>query len=390
KVIIEDLDADGNLDVLLSYEDGTDRMPVFMGSSSGVDTTPDFYLDVGTNSVPFGVTAGDLNADGYMEVILMTTDNFNHKLYVYEGSSTGYDGNSPHKISIGGYCYAMEVADINVDGYGDLVIGYTNNMRVYYGGDSLPTGPDITKDGPNSPYSLVVATGGKASTRKFAGRIVTEQINKPAGKVWDTLVLEGTIPKNSSFRITVQDSTGRAMAGFEDRTDVNIDLQGLTSPAIKVDLWLESDLNTSTPVIDLLRVKWQDKDTWREQFFGNAKVDRTMGTIVEDGRLNVLAGGISTPDMLFAGMLAEEDGTPTSYAFDDEGDSDPVAFQVRAASAAATADVNGDGYTDIVFASYRSSGSTYSSSSPLYLGSSVGWRNIPAHIFSTVGATDVL
>jgi len=304
RVIIEDLDADGNLDVILGYEDGTDRMPVYMGSSSGVDTTPDFYLDVGTSSVPFGVTAGDLNADGYMEVILMTTDNFNHKLYVYEGSSTGYDGNSPHKISIGGYCYAMEVADINMDGYGDLIIGYTNNMRVYYGGDSLPTDPDITKAGPDNPYSLVVATGSKASTRKFAGRIVTEQINKPVGKVWDTLVLEGTIPKNSSFRITVQDSTGRPLAGFEDRTDMNIDLQGLTTPAIKVDLWLESDLNTSTPVIDLLRVKWQDKDMWREQFFGNAKVDRTMGTIVEDGRLNVLAGGISTPDLLFAGMLA--------------------------------------------------------------------------------------
>ena len=388
--LVEDLDADGNLDVIFCYEDGNDRMPVYMGSSSGVDTTPDYYLNVGAGSVAFSVTAGDLNADGYMEIILMTAENFNHKLFVYEGSSTGYSGSSPHKISIGGYCYALEVADINVDGYGDLVIGYTDNMRVYYGGESLPTDPDITKAGPSSPYTLVVVTGGKASTRKFAGRIVTEQINKPAGKVWDTLVLEGTIPQNSSFRITVQDSTGRPLAGFEDRTDRDIDLQGLTSPAIKVDLWLESDLNTSTPVIDLLRVKWQDQDTWREQFFGNAKVDMTMGITVSDGRLNVQDGGISTPDLLFAGMLAEEDGTPTSYAFDDESDTDPVAFQVRAASAVATADVNGDGYADIVFASYRSSGSTYSSSSPLYLGSPVGWRNTPDHIFSTVGATDVI
>ncbi|NOQ53652.1 MAG: hypothetical protein GQ558_03495, partial [Thermoplasmata archaeon] len=304
-VEIMDLDADGNLDVILCYDDGNDRMPVYMGSSSGVDTTPDHYLDVGSSSVPFSVTAGDLNADGYMEIILMTAENFNHKLFVYEGSSTGYSGDSPHKINIGTYCYAMEVADINVDGYGDLVIGYTDNMRVYYGGESLPTDPDITKSGPYNPYTLVVVTGGKTSTRKFAGRMVTEQINKPAGKGWDTLVLEGTIPKNSSIRVTIQDSTGRPLTGYEDRTDWDIDLQGLTSPAIKVDLWLESDLNTSTPIIDLLRVKWQEPNTWREQFFGNAKVDRTMGTTVSDGRLNVLAGGISTPDLLFTGMLAE-------------------------------------------------------------------------------------
>jgi hypothetical protein len=393
RLVIEDLDADGHNDLVIALDVGNDRVPVFMGTESGLGTTPDYYLDVGDDSIPYSATAGDINGDGYMEVFLSTRDSWEDKVYVYEGFPTGYEGSSPHKIDVGSYIYAMGVADINADGYNDLVMAYNSVFRVYYGGDVLPTDPDINKDGPYGPYTLVIAGNGKTSTRKFAGRMTTQQLNKPDGKDWDVLVIEGSLAKNTSVRLTVQDSSGRPLSGLEDLTTLDVDLSGVTAPSIKVDLWLESDLNTSTPVIDRLRVKWREPRTWRDQFWGEAKVHSMLGTTVSDGRLRVAVTQSDSPDLLITGMLAQEGSIPRSTLLTGAPGPDyalETDLDVRAASAVDVGDIDGDGYTDMVFASYMSTGSSYTSSSPLFMGTPVGWRATPDHSFATTGAADVV
>ncbi|MCK5253877.1 MAG: VCBS repeat-containing protein, partial [Thermoplasmata archaeon] len=291
QVLADDLDADGYDDVIILNNAGDSKVRIHMGSASGLDTTPDHLITVG-DSPTFGVAAGDLDNDDITDLVVMGLESSNRYLYIFKGTTEGWSGSTPHKISTGNsYAYGFEVVDINVDGLNDLVAGWGSEMRVYYGSDgSFPSTPDITKSGLWSSNSIAVATGGKTSTRKFAGRMTTQTINLPSGKVWDTLVLEGNVPKNTSFTITIKDTSNRAINGFEDLTSMDVDLAGLTTPAIKVEMWLESDLNTSSPVIDRLRLRWQDPGTWREQFFGPAKAARTLGTSIIDGHLTAAPG----------------------------------------------------------------------------------------------------
>jgi uncharacterized membrane protein len=59
-------------------------------------------------------------------------------------------------------------------------------------------------------------------------------------------------------------------------------------------------------------------------------------------------------------------------------------------SAVDTADVNGDGFTDVAFAVRQTSDTAFRGHSPLFLGSAVGWQVIPDYTFPTTGAFDVV
>jgi hypothetical protein len=388
EVIVEDLDGDGHMDVIILNNPGDSKVRIHLGSASGPDTTPDHQVTVGDSSL-FSMSTGDINNDGYVDMVVMGMENHNRYLYFIKGTSTGWDDTNPHKISTGNsYVYATKVIDINGDGLNDLVAGWNTEMRIFYGTEgTFPDTADITKSGVYSASDVVVAAGSRHTTRKFSGRMVTQNINLAPGKMWDTLVLEGEVPKNTSFTITIKDNANRAIPGLEDITTMDIDLAGLTTPAIKVEIWLESDLNTSTPVLDRLRLRWQDPGTWREQFFGPAKTAQMMGTTIADRQLTAAPGAITGPDLLFTSLKDDEGYNPQSMAVTRTG---TITFPARGASAAATGDIDGNGYTDIIFATKQTSGNNYKASSPLFMGTPVGWRFTPDHAFPTVGASDVI
>ena len=387
-LLVDDLDGDGYDDFIIAYNAGDNKLRVYMGSADGADFGADYRLAIG-DTAPFSVCAGDLDNDGYKDIVVMDVDGASRYLYVLPGTSTGWDDANPIKIATGtSYVYATEVADVNADGIGDLIAGMGDRMHIYYGGDgTFDTNPDINKDGIWSSMSVAVAVGGKASTRKFSGRLVTNEINLPAGKRWDTLVLEGAVPQNTSISLTVKDLSNSPVNGLQDLTTMDVDLSGLVSPTIRIELWLESDLNTTTPCIDLLRVKWQEANTWREQFFGPAKTARLAGTAVEDGHLTAHPVTGTGPDLLFATLRDDEGYNAPSIAMVGDGN---VTFPSRGASAVATADLDGNGYVDVLFATYQTSATNYGATSDLFMGTPVGWRASPAHSFPTVGASDVL
>ena len=147
-----DVDGDGYADVVVGAPDagGTGRVYVYMGSPSGLDPTPALTLN-GTAGSEFGasvMTAGDVNSDGYADLII---------------GAPGIDGCQVHLGSISGliatpqlnftapqpgsrFGHAVSTAgDVNGDGYSDVIIGaplFSNGQVdegaafVYHGSDT--------------------------------------------------------------------------------------------------------------------------------------------------------------------------------------------------------------------------------------------------------------
>jgi len=156
-----DVNGDGYDDVIVGarlYDNGqTDegRVFVYHGSASGLSSSPAWMAESNQANSGYGVsvsTAGDVNGDGYDDVIVgaYLYDNGQTdegRAYVYHGSPSGLPSTAnwtaESNQSIGGYqCwfgYSVSTAgDVNGDGYDDVIVGapsYTTD--VFQGGQAF-------------------------------------------------------------------------------------------------------------------------------------------------------------------------------------------------------------------------------------------------------------
>ena len=159
-----DVNGDGYADVIAGASNkGNGVAYVFYGSASGLHTTPDVTLNNETGSmVYFGysvASAGDVNGDGYADVIVGAYGNDNHGMaYIFYGSASGLhttpdvtitetESNAMLGLSV------SSAGDVNGDGYADVIVGapYHNNggshcglAYIFYGGSSMDATPDVT------------------------------------------------------------------------------------------------------------------------------------------------------------------------------------------------------------------------------------------------------
>ncbi len=163
-----DVNGDGFSDVIVGamyYDNGqTDegRAYVYYGSASGLSTSPDWTTEGNSASARYGYvvsTAGDVNGDGYADVIVgaPTYSNgaqFEGRIYLYFGAASGLsttavwsDEGDTADANLGSSVAAA--GDINGDGFGDLIVGgwyyYDNHTRntgkvyVYLGSANGPS-----------------------------------------------------------------------------------------------------------------------------------------------------------------------------------------------------------------------------------------------------------
>ncbi|MDM8530176.1 FG-GAP-like repeat-containing protein, partial [Anaerolineales bacterium HSG25] len=150
-----DVNGDGFADMIIGARGDMGQVQVYHGSATGLSFSPDWQVEGKQRQANFGgsvSTAGDVNGDGYSDVIIGSS-RYDHKgqnvgrAYLYLGSADGLS-DTPSWITTGerengqlGFAVGTSV-DMNRDGYSDLIISQPfgtepAQVLVYHGG---PTG----------------------------------------------------------------------------------------------------------------------------------------------------------------------------------------------------------------------------------------------------------
>ncbi len=349
-----DVNGDGYGDVIVSdwlYSNGETfegRAFVYHGSASGLASTPAWAVEGDQFGAFFGAsvaTAGDVNGDGFADVIVGAYgfDNGQSdegRAYVYHGSAAGL-ATTPAwtgEQNQAGSQYGISVAtagDVNGDGYDDVVVGadrWTNGQTqegrlFFYRGSAsgLLNGPtSIEMNFAFAHFGASVSTAGDTNGDGYADVIVGA-------------------PENSNGQV----AEGRAFVFRGSST-------GLTTvPA------------------------WSAESDQANAFFGQSV--GAAGDVNGDGYADVIVGAYRYDnDESEEGRAYVYYGSnvgPTTPRWTSESNQINAEFGISAATAG---DVNGDGYSDVIVgARYFSNGAAQEGRASVYHGAADGLAFYP-------------
>jgi len=194
-----DVNGDGYSDVIVGshgYDNGQTyegRAFVYNGSSSGLSASFNWSAESNQENAYFGwsvSSAGDVNGDGYSDVIVGANGYDNGEMYegmtfVYHGSAGGLSASSNWSAeSNQAYAYfgisVSQAGDVNGDGYSDVIVGaywYNNGATdegrafVYFGNNyGLSIIPTQFLTNGSHPVQLGNATGSRGVELNLLGR----------------------------------------------------------------------------------------------------------------------------------------------------------------------------------------------------------------------------
>jgi hypothetical protein len=351
-----DVNGDGYSDVIVgarTYDNGQideGRAYVYHGSATGLSTTPDWIAESDQTGARFGhcvSSAGDVNGDGYSDVIVSALEYDNGqtdegRAYVYHGSATGLS-TTPDWIAESDQAFAAfgnwvsSAGDVNGDGYSDVIVGaryYDNGQTdegrayVYHGSATgLSTTPDWTaeSDQNGAYFGHSVSAAGDVNGDGYSDVIVGAQ-----------------------YYDNGQTDEGRAYVYHGSVTGLS------TTP----DWTTESDQAGALLAGSVSAAGDLNGDGYADVIVGAHAYDNGQ---TDEGRAYVYHGSV-------AGLSVNPNWTA-------ESDQTGACFGL---SVSAAGDLNGDGYADVIVgAPYYDNGQTDEGRAYVYHGSVTGLSTAP-------------
>jgi len=255
-----DVNGDGYDDVLVAApyfgvsQPSEGSVYLYLGGPSGLGTSTAWSMEGGQSGAHFGLsisTAGDVNGDGYDDVIIGAPDwnnatNDSGGAWIYLGGPGGLSTQAVFFVEGGfNWRFGERVAlmgDTNGDGYSDIAIkGGTGNPSYVYVYHGHPNGTDenpdrIYTDDGNSAFGLGMLTAGDVNGDGLADGIVGDKNddsgnsgNGPEGAIhlYEGMPSYGlgTIPVTTIFG--EEDTPGTSWFGWQAETAGDVNGDGL-------------------------------------------------------------------------------------------------------------------------------------------------------------------
>jgi hypothetical protein len=196
-----DVNGDGYADLVVGesqFNGGTGRFYLYYGGASGLHSQPDFHADGSDgNQAGFATapaTAGDVNGDGYADVLIPADGAAAGagRVYVYFGSASGLQA-TPMLLSApdgtgSAFGWSVVSTDVNGDGLGDIAVGAigaaTNGRTYLYLGTATglsQTAININAPDANGAFGIAIANG-DANGDGFADLLIGANTAGPNGE----------------------------------------------------------------------------------------------------------------------------------------------------------------------------------------------------------------
>ncbi|MBV6480266.1 MAG: hypothetical protein HGGPFJEG_03123 [Ignavibacteria bacterium] len=404
-----DINGDGYSDVIVAeYKyniisfDPTGKVFVFHGSSAGLSTTSNWQAIGGIVGIEFGYsvsTAGDINGDGYSDVIIGAPRYYYPEIYegtafIYYGSAVGLP--TPAEPNWIGECnqanalFGASVSaagDVNGDGYSDIIIGapfYDNGETdegkafTYFGSSSgLSNTPDWTEEinQGNAQYGNSVSLAGDVNGDGYSDVIVGAHLyggtysynGNPTGLSSTSNWTKENNQTDSEFGYNVSAAGDVNRDGYSDVLIGAPFFDNGQTDEGKVFSFYGSSSGLSTSA------DWTEEINQAGAKFGNSV--STAGDVNGDGYGDVIIGAykydnIHTDEGKVFVYHGSSTGLPSSSNWSTYGTQANAKYGYAVSTAG---DVNGDGYSDVVVGSpFYDNGQTDEGKAYVFYGSTVG------------------
>ncbi len=404
-----DVNGDGYSDVIIGapqYDNGQTnegRAYVYQGSASGLSSTPNWTAESNQANAQFGTsvsTAGDVNGDGYSDVIVGAPSYDNGETnegmaFVYHGSLSGLSL-APSWAVEGNQAGAQFGTSVSTAGdangewnnwYSDVIIGapyYDNGQTdegrafAYYGSSSgLSEEPDWTAESnmANALFGFSVSTAGDVNSDYYSDVIVGAYLYGNIGMVF---VYHGAQSGLSITADWVAQSGARFGYSVSTAGDVNGD--SYADVIIGAPYYTGGALNEGRAYVYYgssdglsLTPNWFTQSGQLGAYFGNSV--STAGDVNGDGYSDVIIGvhcydnGESNEGRVCV-YYGGSSGLPAVPVWIAESNQVDAYFGISVSTAG---DVNGDGYSDMIIGAQRyDSGQSNEGRAWVYVGSPTG------------------